>query len=132
MWYPASRPPEGWLECNGQSTTDYPLLAALVGPNVPDLRGVFIRGWDHGKGIDSGRTLLSTQEASTAGSLEQVQQTWQLGATDLITVPENGLWSEPVLTSTTNINGALRFKSRSVTGGTRPVNIALLPCIKHD
>ena len=35
-----------WLECNGQSfnTTVYPELFALVGPTVPDLRGLFLRG----------------------------------------------------------------------------------------
>ncbi len=33
-----------WLECNGQSTTGYPELAAVIGANVPDLRGRFLRG----------------------------------------------------------------------------------------
>ena len=55
--------PDGWLECNGQSTAAYPELAALVGSKVPDLRGEFIRGWSNGKaGVDSGRALGSWQE----------------------------------------------------------------------
>ena len=29
--------------------------------NLPDLRGEFIRGWDHSRGIDSGRVLGSSQ-----------------------------------------------------------------------
>ena len=35
-----------WLECNGQSISAsvYPELSALVGPQVPDLRGLFLRG----------------------------------------------------------------------------------------
>lgn len=33
-----------WLECNGQSTAGYPELAAVVGPIVPDYRGLFLRG----------------------------------------------------------------------------------------
>jgi hypothetical protein len=35
-----------WLECNGQSisSTVYPELFALVGGNVPDYRGLFLRG----------------------------------------------------------------------------------------
>lgn len=35
-----------WLECNGQSIskTVYPELFALVGGQVPDLRGLFLRG----------------------------------------------------------------------------------------
>jgi hypothetical protein len=34
-----------WLECDGRSTAGYPDLAALVGPNVPDYRGLFLRGY---------------------------------------------------------------------------------------
>jgi len=52
--------PDGWLECNGQSAPSD--LAVVLGvANVPDLRGEFIRGWDHGRGVDSGRALLSNQ-----------------------------------------------------------------------
>ncbi|EJC5332094.1 phage tail protein [Salmonella enterica] len=31
---------------------------------LPDLRGEFIRGWDDGKGVDSGRLILSSQGQS--------------------------------------------------------------------
>lgn len=45
IWASAVLPTDGvWLECNGQSTTGYPALAAIVGSNVPDYRGVFLRG----------------------------------------------------------------------------------------
>ena len=37
--------PTGYLECNGQSTSGHAALAALIGSNVPDLRGEFVRGW---------------------------------------------------------------------------------------
>lgn len=53
--------PSGWLEMNGQSTAAYPTLRSLVGNNVPDMRGTFARGWDHGRGLDSGRSLRSYQ-----------------------------------------------------------------------
>lgn len=35
-----------WLECNGQSisSTVYPELVGVVGPRVPDYRGIFLRG----------------------------------------------------------------------------------------
>ena len=62
--YPNATIPNGWLECNGQSTAGYSALAAVCGANVPDLRGEFIRGFDNGKGTDSGRTLLSAQAAA--------------------------------------------------------------------
>lgn len=45
--------PEDYLECNGQSTTGYPDLAIIVGARVPDLRGTFVRGWDHSRAIKS-------------------------------------------------------------------------------
>ncbi|EFK3836903.1 TPA: phage tail protein [Escherichia coli] len=62
--WPSATPPTGWLKCNGAafSAEDYPNLAkAYPTLKLPDLRGEFIRGWDGGKGVDSGRTLLSAQ-----------------------------------------------------------------------
>lgn len=73
--WPASSPPSGYLECNGAAyfQRDYANLFALIGTTygagrgvsgtfrVPDLRGEFVRGWDHGRGVDSGRTLGSKQ-----------------------------------------------------------------------
>ncbi|STJ14859.1 minor pilin subunit [Escherichia coli] len=51
---------------NGQSfsCSRYPQLArAYPGCKLPDLRGVFIRGWDNGRGLDGDRNrhLLSYQ-----------------------------------------------------------------------
>ena len=37
MWY-TNTAPSGWLICNGQSTTGYTALAAVVGATVPDMR----------------------------------------------------------------------------------------------
>lgn len=56
-----STAPTGYLECNGQTTSGYAALAAVVGANVPDLRGEFIRGWNNGRGVDPGRSILSAQ-----------------------------------------------------------------------
>ena len=69
--------PSGYLECNGDAlpdgtgtvqgiTADFSQLRALVGANLPDLRGEFIRGFDNGKGTDSGRSMLSSQSAQNA------------------------------------------------------------------
>lgn len=38
MWY-TNTPPSGWILCDGQSTASYPALAAIVGANVPNLKG---------------------------------------------------------------------------------------------
>ena len=47
-WPVATNPEDmdNWLECNGQSISPsvYPELSALVGGQVPDLRGLFLRG----------------------------------------------------------------------------------------
>ncbi|WP_294240880.1 phage tail protein [uncultured Chryseobacterium sp.] len=64
----------GFLECNGAavSRTTYSVLFSLIGTtygsgdgsttfNLPDLRGEFVRSWDHGRGVDSGRNLGSLQ-----------------------------------------------------------------------
>jgi microcystin-dependent protein len=39
VMYGGTSAPTGWLLCNGQSTASYANLAAVVGANVPDLRG---------------------------------------------------------------------------------------------
>ena len=46
-WPSHTLPADGgvWLLCNGQSTAGYPQLSAIVGSNVPDYRGVFLRGY---------------------------------------------------------------------------------------
>lgn len=72
--YGGSTPPSDWLECNGAavSRTAYAALFAAIGTtfgagdgtttfNLPDLRGEFIRGWDHDRGVDSGRVVGSWQ-----------------------------------------------------------------------
>ena len=47
-WPVTSNPADAdkWLDCNGQAITAaaYPELFALVGANVPDYRGLFLRG----------------------------------------------------------------------------------------
>ncbi|GCR05967.1 phage tail fiber protein [Escherichia coli] len=62
--WPLETPPTGWLKCNGAafSSEKYPKLAKAYPTNkLPDLRGEFIRGWDDGRGVDAGRTILSAQ-----------------------------------------------------------------------
>ena len=67
MW-PTSTVPTGFLELNGQSTTGYPNLAAIYGATLPDMQGEFVRGWDHSRGVDAGRTILSGQVATSVGT----------------------------------------------------------------
>lgn len=67
--YPSATPPLGYLLLNGGSfdVTKYKMLGKLFTNGIlPDLRGEFIRGWDNGKNVDSGRTLLSSQSSNIA------------------------------------------------------------------
>lgn len=53
-----------FLKFNGAtfSASTYPKLALVIpGLVLPDARGEFIRIWDDGRGVDSGRALLSAQ-----------------------------------------------------------------------
>lgn len=66
--------PAGWLKANGAavSRTAYAALFSAIGTihgsgdgsttfNLPDLRGEFLRGWDDGRGVDSGRVFATAQ-----------------------------------------------------------------------
>ncbi|HDP6824084.1 TPA: phage tail protein [Escherichia coli] len=71
--WPSATPPTGWLKCNGAafSAEQYPELAKAYPTNkLPDLRGEFIRGWDDGRGIDTGREMLSYQEGTIVSGFD--------------------------------------------------------------
>lgn len=131
-----STAPTGWLKANGAavSRTAYADLYAAIGTrfgagdgintfNLPDLRGEFIRGWDDGRGIDSGRALGSAQG--------QLIESHDHGMDPYKPINANVL--QPVASgaelSSVGVGNTVRTKP---TGGseTRPRNVALLYCIK--
>lgn len=72
-----STPPSGFLKANGAavSRTAYAKLFAAIGTtygvgdgsttfNLPDARGEFLRCWDDGRGVDSGRGMGSWQDSA--------------------------------------------------------------------
>ncbi|WP_250143045.1 phage tail protein, partial [Escherichia coli] len=74
--WPSVTPPTGWLKCNGAafSAEEYPELAkAYPSGKLPDLRGEFIRGWDDGRGVDTGRAILSAQEWLTGSHCHYIR-----------------------------------------------------------
>ena len=132
MWA-AGTPPAGWLECNGQATTGFPMLAAVVGTNVPDLRGEFVRGWDHGRNVDAGRTINTFQNEDT--NLSNINIDVQIGVRDTNFTCDN----QGAPCTATDLRGVSYWKTghlrlHSATGGdeTRPRNISLMYIIKHD
>lgn len=69
----------------------YPLAHALWPDNcLPvDMRGYGVRGWDHGRGIDSGRGLLSYQEDALQNFTGTMRFNEMLGG-----VPSSGVFNE--------------------------------------
>lgn len=85
-------PPKGWRECNGAelAIAQYPALFQVIGTRfgaskagyfkVPDLRGTFVRGWNHGRndGLtdpdNAGRTI-PPGAPSYAGNTDHVGTT---------------------------------------------------------
>ncbi|RVL48488.1 hypothetical protein CN138_09165 [Sinorhizobium meliloti] len=151
MMFAASTAPNGWLECNGAavSRTTYADLFAVIGTTwgagdgattftVPDLRGEFVRGWDHGKGTDTGRTFGSSQGQAIQQhnhylptSTGVAGTTWSLDDT---------LWQQTQANANPSGAGtpALTFNDASQQSGTlgtfatetRPRNVALMYIIK--
>ncbi|PPZ23596.1 integrase [Escherichia coli] len=111
-----------FLKFNGAkfSATDYPVLAKVFPSLVlPDARGDFIRIWDDGCGVDSGRALLSWQAAT---SLSQFGGNYPEGSGHSIANHDGISAHEPVFSR-------YHYTSNSVGDGVnfiavRPRNIA--------
>lgn len=127
-----STAPAGWLPCNGVavSRSTYAALFGAIGTtfgagngsttfNVPDLRGEFIRGFDGGRGVDSGRAFGSAQDDELRAHTHLAWAGTGQGSLNVPAVDNDG-------------NTPNRSNPTSSTGGveTRPRNVALLPCIK--
>lgn len=128
MAFAMNSAPTGWLKCNGAavSRTTYANLFAAIGTtfgagdgsttfNVPELRGEFVRGWDDGRGIDSGRSFGSYQADELKSHTHGIRY-GSTGASTYSADPDDG-------------NSIAQTEA---TGGseTRPRNVALLYCIK--
>ncbi|HCP9326292.1 TPA: tail fiber protein [Escherichia coli] len=121
--WPSATPPTGWLKCNGAdfSAEEYPELAKAYPTNkLPDLRGEFIRGWDDGRGVDSGRTILSLQGDTFKAHDHYFQEIW--GATG----PDGTGGPYVVGADATGARINLKTIATNAPGGseTRPRNIA--------
>ena len=125
--------PTGWLKADGAavSRTVYSSLFAAIGTlygsgdgsttfNIPDLRGEFIRGFDDGRGIDSGRTFGSSQ----SDELKSHRHTGNVSSGGYSVEHHQYNSRYPIQNWSQNTG---------YTGGneTRPRNIALLACIKY-
>ena len=122
--------PAGWLPCDGSffSPVSYPLLHALLGTDrTPDMRGLFVRGYDPTGVVDpdgASRTLGSVQEdelkshGHVSEPIPRDRGPGNLG---------NAVWGDEIYYGTNQL-------TILPTGGpeTRPRNMSLLFCIKAD
>ena len=129
--------PSGYRECDGSavSRTTFADLFTAIGTtwgagdgsttfNLPDLRGEFVRGWDNGKGTDSGRSFASSQSDEFAEHRHTTNidnRTVELSGTGSYSM---GPGNRP--------QTATGFGQMSLEGGTetRPRNIAMMYVIK--
>lgn len=129
--------PSGYLECNGAavSRSTYADLFAAIGTtwgsgngsstfNVPDLRGEFVRGWDNGRGIDSGRSFASSQDHQ----LQQHSHTYTYANTTNTNRSPGAdpAWDNAFRTGQTQTSGT----TGNFGTETRPRNIAMMYVIK--
>lgn len=123
--WPSATPPTGWLKCNGAAFTasQYPKLAqAYPALRLPDLRGEFIRGWDGGRGVDQGRTLLSNQSDAFASHNHYIRTT-----SSVTSSTDDGDPARGQIRGSANTSGGVGSdNSIGMSGGseTRPRNIA--------
>lgn len=136
--------PAGWLECNGAavSRTTYAALFAAVGTthgagdgsttfNVPDLRGEVVRGWDHGRGIDTSRALGSFQADDNKAHTHTgtVGNTTLGGISTGIAYASSSDDSGPIISESVAHNHTVTINSSGGTE-TRVRNVALMYIIK--
>jgi hypothetical protein len=99
---------------------------------LPDLRSEFIRGWDDGRGVDTGRLFGSSQNATSIDSRPakyslnspnansgEIQLNY--ADADSVTATGSAPWQK---------SPEWTFNQTSSVFTTRPRNVALLPCIK--
>ncbi len=127
--WPSATPPTGWLKCNGApfSAEEYPELAKAYPTNkLPDLRGEFIRGWDDGRGVDNGRSILSSQSDTLQDHGHKSIRLRSVGANGgNIPVPDGGadFTGDADLINAISVH-AFNGGAPRVSGETRPRNIA--------
>lgn len=134
FWFAAAAAPGGYFECDGTavSRTTYSDLFDEIGTvwgvgdgsttfNLPDLRGEFVRGWDNGKGTDSGRSFGSFQDEEVGSHLHNID-----------TGSDNSAGSADG-TPFASASAADEVYDTDLNSGTetRPRNFAMLPCIKY-
>ncbi|MGV3715407.1 hypothetical protein ACV8S2_05390 [Citrobacter amalonaticus] len=92
-----------FLKPNGASfsAAEYPKLAKVwTGLVIPDMRGEFPRIWDDGRGVDSGRTLLSAQGDAIRNIVASMGDNGRF--LDSLSATFSGAWAQTLRTTGNN------------------------------
>lgn len=143
-YFGATTAPAGWIKANGAaiSRTTYADLFAAIGTtfgagdgsttfNLPDLRGEFLRGFDDGRGVDSGRVFGSAQDQQARAVATFQIAEYTDGGSGERTIPQDGSYSSYARTGELGSANRHSIRMKTNTVETRPRNIALLACIKY-
>lgn len=156
--FPVDKVAPGFLELDGsvKSVATYPDLATFLGGafnkgdegagnfRLPESRGEFLRGWDHGRGVDAGRGIGTWQKGSVhsfdigpsygvCGERSGVTpSTGENGRADLgYDATQAALYpSAAVAVGNAGSVNALADNSEITYGATRPRNLSVMWCIK--
>ncbi|MFY8165133.1 MAG: phage tail protein [Sediminibacterium sp.] len=150
--FPFNAIPSDFLPCNGQaiSRTTYAALFVKIGVlygsgngsttfNLPDLRGVFVRGWDNSRGLDVSRVLGSFQNdalQNITGEVVGISESFAVSGFGngafAKTTTNPGVQGTPNQTDV-SAGGTLSFDASRVvrtSTETRPRNTAMVYAIK--
>ena len=146
--FPVDAPPPGFLELDNsvKSSATYPDLSAYLGGKfnkgdegvgnfrLPEARGEFLRGWDHGRGVDASRVVGSTQKGTVTTfdsnpnpnlTVEVVQASVAAAQADVFVSTDY-----PGVARTYTTSGVVTSSILADGGVVRPRNIAVMWCIK--
>lgn len=137
--FPVDKVAPGFLELDGsvKSVAAYPDLATFLGGafnkgdegagnfRLPESRAEFLRGWDHGRGVDAGRVLGSYQADDLKGHSHDIDAVSLNPKTPIGALVGNRDFPN-------GVNSLYPNGKTSVVGGaeTRPRNLAVMWCIK--
>ncbi|UVL32995.1 phage tail protein [Pseudomonas sp. B21-041] len=142
--FPLDKVAPGFLELDGsvKSIAIYPDLAQFLGTafnkgdegagnfRLPESRAEFLRGWDHGRGVDAGRAVGSYQAEEIREHMHYMSARYAGGSgTSVAATVQLGFSGQPETNSKTSGVEAL---NGDAMGGleTRPRNLAVMWCIK--
>ena len=140
--YPTATCPTGWLEASGAavSRATYASLFTAIGTtygagdgsttfNLPDYRGYFLRGWDHGAGNDPDTSGRTTRGDGTTGDNVGTKQTGQIQSHTHSSAGYTSMGSGGYGAYTASSVGSPY--AMGATGGneTRPKNINVTYCV---